>query len=130
MAGSIAVGSPRLLDTPEHVPYSLCSFCLLQVYAQPGDGVTYVLQAPRRTNFSVATPLQRTPGVYQLYSVEWIALGSFWNLVSRLQVMDGTVLTNVTAMTLTTNNATMVLPPSAVVPLTFNQPTKEAYSIP
>ncbi len=100
------------------------------MYEQNGDGVTYKLSAPRRTVFNVPDAARRTTGVYQLYSVEWIALGSFWNLVSRLQVMDGTVLTNVTAMTLTTNNATMVLPPNAVVPLTFKQPTKEAYSIP
>jgi hypothetical protein len=82
----------------------------VRVYVQPGDGVSSANFAPYNS---------RLPnGVLQLYVIEWVAQIQQWNYMAAQTIWDGQPTNTSTnyALTdiLTTNNATMFLPASAV----------------
>ncbi|GLC33969.1 hypothetical protein PLESTF_000182700 [Pleodorina starrii] len=82
----------------------------VRVYFQPGGPSTFNY-APYVTRFP--------PGVFQLYVIEWVALGQQWNPLATQTIWDGVTSSFNVADALTTNRSSMVLPASADAPFAW-----------
>lgn len=77
----------------------------VKAYFQPGNGVDAFNYAPLRTRFP--------SGMYQLYVIEWVALGRQWSWLADQTIWDGTEAGSGIADMLTTNSRAMILPAEA-----------------
>ncbi|KXZ55015.1 hypothetical protein GPECTOR_3g178 [Gonium pectorale] len=110
-SGSIANGVSRALNLNGPVFQHLAG---VRAYEQWGNS-SFANFAPYGTRFG--------SNVYQLYVIEWVALGQMWNRLAGQTIWDGTTYTTNGTAVLTTNSASMILPSSALGPLSWQDVT-------
>jgi hypothetical protein len=104
-SGSLVNGTSRAFNLVGAVFQHLAG---VRVYDQFGDGLNFYNYAPVGS---------RIPSnVYQLYVIEWVGYGSLWNRVAQQTVWNGVFNTSNTANVLTSDSASMILPPAAAAP--------------
>ncbi|GFR48272.1 hypothetical protein Agub_g10138 [Astrephomene gubernaculifera] len=111
-AASISGGKSRAQNLGGPVFQHLAG---VRVYEQWGDGLSFASMAPAKTRFGSV--------LYQLYVIEWVAMGQMWNRLAGQTVWDGTLDAGNSSSILTTNSNAMILPAAALAPMSWQDVT-------